>query len=204
MATTFRIGENRFERLPSPGAWLYDALMRIRPIQSLYNHVAEELTATLSGGRLLDAGTGPGRLLLEIHRLNPTMELFGIDVSSSMIRVARRNLEGIDVDLRVGSIATTDYQSDYFHLVTCTGSLYLWDAPRDGIEEIHRILKTGCSAYLYEPYRDCDAEEFEAALEDNLRQVNWLLRMIGPSLLRKVQETAQRVEDYRRLCNSRR
>jgi SAM-dependent methyltransferase len=199
MAITFRIGEHRFERLPGPGARLYDTLMRIRPIQSLYNQVAEELTAAVSGGRLLDAGTGPGRLLLEIHRLDPTMKLFGLDVSPSMVRVARQNLAGIDADLRVGSVAHTTYESDHFHVVTCTGSLYLWDAPRHGIEEIHRILRPGCSAYLYEPYRDCDADEFEAALRDNLRQVNWVLRLIGPSLLRKVTRTARRVEDYRRI-----
>lgn len=60
-----------------------------------------------------------------------------------MIEVARRNLAGINVDLRAQNIWQTDYDNDYFDIVTCTGSLCLWDNPAAGIEEIFRILKKG-------------------------------------------------------------
>jgi ubiquinone/menaquinone biosynthesis C-methylase UbiE len=61
---------------------------------------------------VLDVGTGHGRLLLELHLQNKAFELFGLDVSASMLRRARINLKGVDVDLRGGSIRNTGYESE--------------------------------------------------------------------------------------------
>ncbi len=191
-----RIGDDRFRRLPRFAARLYDRIVQIRPVQLQFTQVARDLCSRLSEGLLLDVGTGPGRLLREIHRINRDIELFGLDISSSMILIAERNLSGIPVDLRQENISRTSYPSNYFDLVTCTGSLYLWDEPEEGIEEIYRILKPDRAAYLYEPYRDVDAEKFSDAFRANLQQVNLLLRAIGPSLMRRVIKTARRVDEY--------
>jgi ubiquinone/menaquinone biosynthesis C-methylase UbiE len=201
MDTTIRIGEDKFEKLPRVAAAFYNRLMRIEPIQLQYKEIAQDLTSRISGGRLLDVGTGPGRLLLDIHRINRAIDLFGLDISASMIRMAERNLSSVAVDLRRENITETSYDSDYFDLVTCTGSLYLWDNPQEGVGEIYRILKKCRAAYLYEPYRDVDADGFSAAFKANLRKVNPLLRVVGPLLMRKVIETADRVDDYGELIS---
>jgi len=115
---------------------------------------------------------GPGRLLLEIHRLSPNLELYGLDVSASMVERARKNLHGIRVDLRQGTIRHTAYESNFFAIVACVGSFYLWDHPEESADEIFRILKEGQSAYLFEVYRDLNQDEFHRALQHSLCQLD--------------------------------
>ena len=178
-------GENQFRRLPGFAAKLYDRLTRARAFEVQLREIARDLASRIDQGRLLDIGTGPGRMLLEIHRLKPDLELFGIDIADSMVRQARRNLTGIRVDLRPGSIRHTDFESDFFDLVTCTGSFYLWNYPGECLEEVFRILKQGRSAYFFETYQDFDAAEFREALRANLRQESLLRRLISPLFLKK-------------------
>jgi ubiquinone/menaquinone biosynthesis C-methylase UbiE len=178
-------GEASFTRLPSLGAKLYDGLSRGEALQDQFREIAQDLVSRIDAGRLLDVGMGPGRLLAEIHRLNPAIELFGLDISDAMVRVAGENLAGTGADLRRGTIQQTDFASNSFDIVTCTGSFYLWNQPEECLEEIHRILKRGCSAYLFETYRDFDQEGFRAALRANLRRENLLRRMLTPRFLKQ-------------------
>jgi len=173
-------GQDYFINLPGFGARLYDSLMRGSPMQLYYKEVAQDLAGRISGGRLLDVGTGPGRLLLAMHTLNPNIELSGLDISASMLEQARKNLHGAAVDLRQGNIRQTDYQSEYFDLVVCTGSFYLWNQPEEGLQEMHRILKGGQSAYLYECRREYDRQALRLGLRENLRHLNMISKIIGP------------------------
>jgi ubiquinone/menaquinone biosynthesis C-methylase UbiE len=178
-------GETSFARLPRVAATLYGALSRTPSLRRQADDIAAFLVGQIERGRLLDVGTGPGRLLLSIHHLAPSLDLYGLDISRSMINLARENLADVPVDLRAGTIAHTDYASDFFDLVTCTGSFYLWDNPKQGLEEIHRILKPGRTAYLFETRRDYDEREFRQALRANLRQEGAVMRLVGPRLLRQ-------------------
>ncbi|MFX0061604.1 MAG: class I SAM-dependent methyltransferase [Candidatus Hermodarchaeota archaeon] len=164
---------------------MYDNLTRIKAIQKQFKEIAHFLTSQVRQGRLLDIGTGPGRLLLEIYNLNPSIELYGLDISNSMIQQAKKNLAGIDVDLRQGNIRNSDYQSNFFNIITCSGSFYLWDHPEQCLEEIHRLLKDGCSAYLFETFKGLDEKEFKIALRANLKQEGVFQRLLAPSFLKK-------------------
>jgi ubiquinone/menaquinone biosynthesis C-methylase UbiE len=178
-------GEASFINLPRFGASLYDRMTQSRAIRAQFREIAQDLVSRVSRGRLLDIGTGPGRLLIEIHILNSDIELFGLDVSAQMIEEARKNLTGIKVDLRHGNIRRTNYESNFFDIITCTGSFYLWEYPEESLEEIFRILKEGQSAYLYETYKDFDSLEFKKALRVNLKSERLLLRLITPFFLKK-------------------
>jgi ubiquinone/menaquinone biosynthesis C-methylase UbiE len=116
-----------------------------------------------------------------------------------MIEVARNNLQGIRADLRVSTMRHTDYESDFFTLVTSIGSFYLWDYPEESLEEIFRILKKGKSAYLFEVYKDINKTEYRNALRKNLRQLNWVRRLVGPFALRKSLKMGYRTEDFVRI-----
>ncbi len=192
-------GERYFIRLPRFGARLYDRFLSVEPIQSRIAEIAHDLVSRTESGKLLDVGTGPGRLLSEINRLNPDLELFGLDISASMIKVARNNLQNIRANLRVGSIRHTDYESDFFTAVTSVGSFYLWDYPEESLEEIFRILKKGKSAYLFEVYKDINESEYRNALRKNLRQLNWVRRLVGPFALRKSLKMSYRTEEFVRI-----
>jgi len=178
-------GEHSFINLPRFGASLYDRMTQSRAIKAQFREIAQDLVSRVSHGRLLDIGTGPGRLLIEIHKMNSDIELFGLDVSASMIGAARKNLTGIKTDLRQGNIRSTSYESDFFDIITCTGSFYLWEYPVESLEEIFRILKEGQSAYLYETYKDFDRIELKKALRANLKNEQLLLRLITPFFLKK-------------------
>jgi ubiquinone/menaquinone biosynthesis C-methylase UbiE len=79
--------------------------------------------------------------------------------------------------------------------VTCTGSFYLWDKPKQGLEEIHRILKPGRRAYLFETRRDHDKRQFRQALAANLRHEGLVMKLIGPLLLGKAFELGYRPDE---------
>ena len=190
------ISETHFLHMPHCPAWLYDWFMRMKPTATQTQDVAQDMVSRIGCGRLLDIGTGHGRLLFEIHRLNPTLELFGLDISPAMIAVAKKNLKDISSDLRQGRSEHTDYPDDVFDLVTCTGSLYLWDYPEEGLEEIFRILKPGRSAYLFEVYKDVDPDAFQSALRAHLRELDPIRRLLGPYALRKALRIAYRMDEY--------
>jgi ubiquinone/menaquinone biosynthesis C-methylase UbiE len=147
----------------------------------------------------LDVGTGPGRLLFEINLLNPEIDLFGLDISASMIDLARNNLQNISVNLKIGSIQHTNYDNNFFSVVTCSGSFYLWDYPEESIEEIYRILKEGQSAYLFEVYRDINKEEYQIALKRNLRQLKWFRRLFGPFAIQESVKKSYRIEEITKI-----
>jgi len=188
-------GETTFVKFPHVAAALYGALSRTQSLQRQAHEIATFLVGEIERGRVLDVGTGPGRLLVAIHQLNPALGLYGLDISQSMIELARENLADVPVNLRIGSIARTEYESDFFDLVTCTGSFYLWDDPKQGLEEIHRILKPGRRAYLFETRRDHDKRAFRKALRANLRQEGLVMRLVGPLLLGKAFELGYRPDE---------
>lgn len=183
-------GESIFTKLPRIGSIVYDSLMAGAPMQLHYHEIATDVTNQLPAGRLLDIGTGPGRLLQAIHRINPNLELYGLDISDSMIKQAKKNLRGMKVDLRQGNVRRTDFQSDFFDLVMCSGSFYLWNQPDKGLQEVHRLLKKGKTAFLYECDRESDRTAMQAGLQKNVRHLSLLSRIAGPLAVRQALDAA--------------
>ena len=188
-------GENSFVHFPRFAAKLYDDFMRTRAIDLLTREIAQGLVSQMSSGRMLVVGTGPGRLLQEIYKLNPRSELFGLDISAAMIEQAKRNLVGTSVNLLQGNIQTTDYKDDFFDLVACSGNFYLWDMPEVGLEEIYRILKKGQSAYLYEINKDIDRDEVKYWMRSNFRDENLMIRIVAPFFILKQLRITYRLEE---------
>ncbi len=162
-------GERQYSAMPSFAARLYDNLTSVGGVSRGFREIAEFITGRVPVGRLLDVGTGPGRLLREIRLTNPVINLFGLDISKAMIDLARTNLCGLgDIDLRVGNVTATDYPSNFFDCVVSTGSFYNWDRPIVGLDEVFRILKSGSTAFIYESVTDHDRDLLEVRLGHNL------------------------------------
>jgi ubiquinone/menaquinone biosynthesis C-methylase UbiE len=190
-------GETQFLKFPRFAAGLYSRLTKTSPLQQQYQEIASHLTDQIHGGRLLDIGTGPGWLLLEIHKLNPGLQLYGLDISQAMVELARQNLTGVTTNLKLANVNATGYEDDFFEAVVCSGSFYLWDQPEQGLEEIHRILKPGCSAHLFETNRDHDRAAYKAALKVNLEREGLAMRLFGPLLLAKALPMAYRPDEVK-------
>lgn len=179
-------GEKSYIHLPSFAARLYDKLTNVRGINQGFEEVAFFLGTHIKKGNLLDVGTGPGRLLKAIHENNAELDLFGLEISSSMTDLARHNLRDIkNVDLRIGNIEKTDYPTNFFDGIVSTGSFYNWDLPVEGLNEIFRILKSGNTAYIYETTRNYNKKLLRTGLKDNLKDYNSLRRILSIFFLRK-------------------
>ena len=135
-----------------------------------------------SYGRLLEVGCGSGRQLKVLHERKPTLELYGLDLSGAAIRNASQNLGGIQVDLREGSIEKTNYEDDFFEMVTCFSSMSYWKNLIACFDEIHRILKSGGVARLVEPQQDLELEEVVETIKANLADESPLRRYFAVSL----------------------
>ncbi len=188
-------GEADFVKFPPIAAKLYDRMMRTKATDRQYVEIAADLSSWVKAGRLLDIGTGPGRLLLEIHELNSEIHLFGLDISPAMVTLAQKALTGLEVDLKLGNIRHTDYPSDFFDLITCSGSFYLWDEPEEGLNEIYRILKPGKTALLYETHCDYDERKMRKAIAANLEGESPLRRIMMPRFLMQQLKMTYRQED---------
>src|SRR6266508_2428518 len=87
---------------------LYDLLSR-RVLRGMYRRLAADVAGVApDGGAVLDVGTGPGVLLVELAARRPDLRLTGVDLSPDMITAATRNLEPFGERARafVGDVTT--------------------------------------------------------------------------------------------------
>jgi ubiquinone/menaquinone biosynthesis C-methylase UbiE len=183
--------------MPSFAARLYDNLTSVKGVNKTFEDISNFIDSVIQQGRLLDIGTGPGRLLLEINKKTPQLNLFGLDISASMLDIARKNLKNIaGIDLRVGNIVQTDYQDGFFDCIISSGSFYNWDNPVDGINEVYRILNSGKTAYIFESEKDYDKTLLNLRLRDNLRGYGFLRRTISKYFLKKQLRMTYSIKDF--------
>ena len=83
------------------GSRVYDRTM-VRLTRRLYQRVIEDMVPLrLVEGKVLDAGTGPGTLARDIARRFPQLQVYGIDLSADMIRLAHEHAKREGVEERV-------------------------------------------------------------------------------------------------------
>ncbi|NLD45948.1 MAG: class I SAM-dependent methyltransferase [Clostridiaceae bacterium] len=190
-------GEKQYIHMPSIVARLYDNLTSVKGVNKTFEDISLFVDSILNHGKLLDIGTGPGRLLLEINKKIPQLDLFGLDISESMLAIAKQNLKNIKgVDLQVGNIVQTDYQDNFFDCIVSSGSFYNWDRPVDGLNEIYRILQSGKTAFIFDSNRDYDRAILNSRLEENLQGYTCIRRMISKYFLKKQLRMTYSISEY--------
>ena len=68
------------QHIPAPLAILYDKVAA-PGLSRFHQQIAREFASAAAGGTVLDIGTGPGHLLVEIARSDPGLKLVGFDLS---------------------------------------------------------------------------------------------------------------------------
>ena len=141
------------------GAGLYNAVAPslLRP---LYRRVADDVTAlpglaALPGiSAVLEIGSGPGEVALEIARRLPGAEVVGIDLAEAMIdrAVDRARAERLGDRLRfvLADAAALPLADGSFDVTVSTLSLHHWSEPATVFGEIARVLRPGGVALIYD------------------------------------------------------
>lgn len=136
-----------------PSAGMYDALVA-SILEGFYAQVAGETAAAFPRGRLLEVGSGPGRLAVWLAQEAPGVAVTGVDISEAMVeratsRAAEANLAE-RVRFEVGDVGALPFADGEFDGVASTLSLHHWPDASRGLAEIYRVLKPGGEARIYD------------------------------------------------------
>ncbi|NPV07911.1 MAG: class I SAM-dependent methyltransferase [Anaerolineae bacterium] len=136
----------------------YDQVARLPQLQALRQLVLRELEHFGPMGTLVDVGSGPGHLLMDIARAHPNLKLIGVEPSADMVELARRNAEreglGERIEFRAGDAHNLPFEDESVDFVVSSLSLHHWSAPNAGLQEIHRVLKPGGQLLIFDTRRD--------------------------------------------------
>lgn len=103
----------------------------------------------IKGERVLDAGCGPG-LYLKILG-DKGFCVYGVDFSSSFIKMAKRRMGGGKISLIEASIESLPLRNDSFDSIICLGVLEHLKSPGRGLTELSRVLERGGTLILLLP-----------------------------------------------------
>ena len=175
----------KIERIPGVLASAYEKATRLA-IESYYHPVAEEVATVLKKGTLLDLGTGPGILPVEIIRRAPEVRIVGIDLSRRLIRMAHNRAQRANLSkhlsFEVANAANLRFDDNAFDMVISTGMLHSLKKPSSVLKEIFRVLKPGGEAWIYDPARIThyiDKSQWRASLNRGERFFLWFFGLLG-------------------------
>ncbi|MCJ7575129.1 MAG: methyltransferase domain-containing protein [Dehalococcoidia bacterium] len=166
------------ESIPTPGAIFYNATVA-KVLRKPETKIANDIVAKTGKGTILDLGSGTGYLSIEIAKRSTGLQVYGIDLSRQMVKIARRHAKGVDnAQFVYGNAAKLPFKDKSIDLVVSTGALHHWRAPRLVFDECYRVLKTGAEAWIYdgcpEVFRD------KAARTKLYEEYGFLIGRFGP------------------------
>ncbi len=96
-------------------------------------------------GRVLDACCGSGAELLGLARRFPEAQLFGVDLSVTMVDLGRRHLSeaGVEAWLGLADVHSLPFPDASFELVVSVGAINNFADKRRALAEMVRVLKPG-------------------------------------------------------------
>jgi ubiquinone/menaquinone biosynthesis C-methylase UbiE len=140
----------RFEAIPTPGAILYNALIK-KILRKPELRIAQEIVKKRDKGTLIDIGSGTGFLSIEIAKRAPQLNVYGIDLSKKMVEIASANARGFEnVQFKLANAIDLPFESNTIDFITSTGSFHHWKRPLKVFNECYRVLKPGCEAWIYD------------------------------------------------------
>ena len=131
----------------------YDRISRVYDyltgaFEQKYAEMAAERLSVQEGETVLEIGFGPGRCLKRLaESVGKTGKVYGVDISSGMLEVARRRLDKaqlIDrVELYCGDAVSLPYGDNTFDATFMSFTLELFDTPEIPrlLKEVKRVLK---------------------------------------------------------------
>src|SRR3954451_6498777 len=128
-----------------------------------FTSVAKAVASQVApGGAILEVAPGPGYLAIQIAKLGD-FKVSGLDISKSFVRIARENAQqaGVSIDFREGNAAQMPFPDETFDFVVCTAAFKNFTAPVGALNEIHRVLKPGGKASIFDLRKDASREAID-------------------------------------------
>lgn len=172
------------EAIPRLGAIFYNRLPA-KAFRNFYRDVAKEINKEIQSGRILDIGTGPGYLPIELAKLNFNLDILGIDLSSKMVDIARENAKRAkakNVAFEVADANELPYENNSFDFILSTGALHHWHNVKKVFHNIKSILKENGTCWIYDLRRDASRDEIRNTLkrpDSSLRYMRWAFKFHG-------------------------
>jgi ubiquinone/menaquinone biosynthesis C-methylase UbiE len=153
--------QSRFEAIPAPAAILYDAIPA-KILKKPERKIADDIVEKIKSGAIVDLGSGTGYLSIEIAKKAPRLQVYGIDLSRQMVKIARRHAQDVEnVQFEFGDAAALPFEDDSIDFIVSTGSLHHWNKPAKVFDECYRVLKKDREGWIYDPCRDALKEKIE-------------------------------------------
>jgi ubiquinone/menaquinone biosynthesis C-methylase UbiE len=129
-------------------AQAYDGMVADKQGERLHQcFVYSVLNLGLSSGRILDIGTGSGRIPINIARLCQEFDITAIDMSENMLAIAKKNstANGTDnrIEFKVADAKQLPFQDNTFDMVISHVTLHHIPNPLSMLKEVNRVLKPG-------------------------------------------------------------
>jgi ubiquinone/menaquinone biosynthesis C-methylase UbiE len=173
----------------------YEFAKNSKEMQREYAHLAENVASMLQRGKLLEIGPGPAYIAIETAKRIPKIEITGLEISNTMIEIAKNNAEGHGVSKKIafqkGDASQMPFEDSEYDFVITSGSLHHWKKPTQTINEIYRVLKPGCSALISDLRKDAPKER----IKEFANQIDSRIMRLG--LMHSFREgyTARQIEE---------
>lgn len=164
---------------------------------------AADLLAQNPGeGEYLDVGTGTAQIPLELCRQSPTAHVLAVDVSASMLAVARQNVEraGLTDRVRLEQVDAKrlPYDDGRFVAVMSNSIVHHIPSPSHALAEMWRVAAPGALVFVRDLFRPDDKATLDRLVDTYAAGANRHQRqMLADSL-----HAALTVDEVRQLVAS--
>jgi ubiquinone/menaquinone biosynthesis C-methylase UbiE len=130
---------------------------------SRFTNIARRLADRVRpGAEILEVAPGPGYLALELARRG--YRVTALDISTSFVKIARDHAAaaGVSVDVRHGNASAMPLADASFDAVVCLAAFKNFTDPLGAINEMHRVLRPGGEATIFDLRKDATRPEIDA------------------------------------------
>jgi len=158
LTTFIRDLQKKREAIPMPGAIIYNAIPA-KLLREPEKRIALEVINKIESGYLIDLGSGTGYLSIEIAKRAPKLKVYGIDLSKTMVKIAKKHAKNIkNARFIFCNAAELPFEDNSIDFIISTGSLHHWKRPVKVLNECYRVLKNGNEAWIYDGCPDIPEE----------------------------------------------
>ncbi|SEF30274.1 Methyltransferase domain-containing protein [Amycolatopsis pretoriensis] len=123
-----------------------------------YRKQAAEVTSGLEdGAEILEVAPGPGFFAIEVAKLG--FRVTGLDISHTMVEIARENRGDLEIDFRQGDITHAPFAAESFDFLVCQAAFKNFRQPVAALNEMHRVLRPGGFAVIHDLNHEATAAD---------------------------------------------